>query len=70
MRPSYYREKFGIEVMESFASELAWLLDEGFAEIGDDKIELTRDGLLQVDRLLHEFFLPHIAATVTPRTGS
>jgi oxygen-independent coproporphyrinogen-3 oxidase len=32
---------------------------EGFAVLGDDSITLTRDGLLQVDRLLHDFFMPH-----------
>ena len=33
--------------------------DEGFITLGPDEIRYTRDGLLQVDRLLHEFFLPH-----------
>ncbi len=37
--------------------------DEGFATLGPDEIRLTRDGLLQVDRLLHEFFLPHHRTT-------
>jgi coproporphyrinogen III oxidase-like Fe-S oxidoreductase len=59
VRLSHYLQKFGVDVKEKFGAELAWLVGEGFAEIGGDEIKLTRDGLLQVDRLLHEFFLPH-----------
>ncbi len=58
-RPSYYRAKFGEDVLTRFAPQLQWMQQEGFATLGDDEIRLTRDGLLQVDRLLHEFFLPH-----------
>ena len=57
--PSYYQKKFGEDVLKRFGPQLHWMRDEGFAKLGEDKIELTRDGLLQVDRLLHEFFLPH-----------
>jgi len=32
--------------------------DWGFPSIVGDQIALNREGLLQVDRLLHEFFLP------------
>ena len=45
--------------MKRFSTQLHWMQDEGFVKLSEDKIELTRDGLLQVDRLLHEFFLPH-----------
>jgi oxygen-independent coproporphyrinogen-3 oxidase len=58
-RPSYYQKKFGEDVTKRFAPQLHWMQEEGFMKLGDDRIELTRDGLLQVDRLLHEFFLPH-----------
>jgi oxygen-independent coproporphyrinogen-3 oxidase len=58
-RPIYYQNKFGEDVTKRFAPQLHWMQEEGFMKLGDDKIELTRDGLLQVDRLLHEFFLPH-----------
>jgi oxygen-independent coproporphyrinogen-3 oxidase len=34
------------------------LKDWGFLTIEGDWIVLNREGLLQVDRLLHEFFLP------------
>ena len=31
---------------------------QGFLSIEGDWLRLTREGLLQVDRLVHEFFLP------------
>jgi oxygen-independent coproporphyrinogen-3 oxidase len=34
------------------------LKHEGFLTNGGDRIGVTRDGLLQIDRLLHTFFLP------------
>jgi hypothetical protein len=33
-------------------------LASGFGSVDGDSISLTRDGLMQVDRLLHDFFLP------------
>jgi oxygen-independent coproporphyrinogen-3 oxidase len=57
--PSYYRAKFGIDPLVQFQPQLEYLQQEGFATVGDDVVELTRDGLLQVDRLLHSFFLSH-----------
>ncbi|WP_038168286.1 coproporphyrinogen-III oxidase family protein [Verrucomicrobium sp. BvORR106] len=59
VKPSYYQTKFGEDVLTRFAPQLGWMQDEGFAVLAPDEIRLTRDGLLQVDRLLHEFFLPH-----------
>ncbi|HCN79276.1 MAG TPA: coproporphyrinogen III oxidase [Verrucomicrobiales bacterium] len=55
---AYYQEKFGVNPRRFFAQQLEWLAHEGFASLDDDSITLTRDGLLQVDRLLHDFFLP------------
>jgi oxygen-independent coproporphyrinogen-3 oxidase len=31
----------------------------GFVEPGRDEVRVHRHGLLQIDRLLQEFFLPH-----------
>lgn len=56
--PGYFMEKFGVDPRERFAEALQRLRDWGFAEIASDRIRLNREGLLQVDRLLHEFFLP------------
>ncbi len=55
---SYYVEKYGVDPRESFAQPLAYLQSEGFLTLAGDVITLNREGLLQVDRLLHEFFLP------------
>ncbi len=61
-RPSYYQQKFGQDVMTRFAPQIAGLVAEGFLEItGPDLVTLTRAGLLQSDRLCHEFFLPQHA---------
>ncbi len=58
VRPSYYVEKFGEDPLKRFAPQLDYMAKEGFGHVDGDKIELTREGLLQVDKLLHEFFLP------------
>jgi oxygen-independent coproporphyrinogen-3 oxidase len=55
---SYFKNKFGIDPKQQFAEPLQRLTDWGFASINGDVVQLNRDGLLQVDRLLHEFFLP------------
>ena len=55
---AYFREKFGVELTERFGPALQRLKDWGFLTIEDDQVLLNREALLQVDRLLHEFFLP------------
>ena len=57
VKPSIYQKKFGVNVMERFAKPLTYLKDEGFLSFEDDAIVVSREGLLQIDRLLHEFFL-------------
>lgn len=54
----YFKKKFGVELSERFADAIQCLKDWGFLSVDGDQIRLNRDGLLQVDRLLHEFFLP------------
>ena len=54
---NYYRDKFGVDVEEKFAEAFGAIRDEGVTIEGDD-IVLTRDALLEIDRLSHEFFLP------------
>jgi oxygen-independent coproporphyrinogen-3 oxidase len=55
---AYFQSKFGANVTQRFADPLRILTDWGYLSIKGDTISLNRDGLLQVDRLLHEFFLP------------
>jgi oxygen-independent coproporphyrinogen-3 oxidase len=54
----YFKSKFGADVEKEFATPLKTLSQWGFLTQEGDKLKLNRDGLLQVDRLLHEFFLP------------
>ena len=54
----YFQKKFGVDVRQRFAQPLRALQDWGFGKVEGDAVVLNRDGLLQVDRLLHEFFLP------------
>jgi oxygen-independent coproporphyrinogen-3 oxidase len=55
---AYFRRKFGTDVLEEFAEQFRRLADEGNVVLHDDRVEVTRDGLLQVDRLLPAFFEP------------
>jgi len=54
----HYTRKFGHDPREHFAAPLATLKDGGYLTNGGDRIGVTREGLLQIDRLLHEFFKP------------
>ena len=53
-----FARKFGADPRERFARPLATLKEQGWLENGGDRIAVTRAGLLQIDRLLHEFFKP------------
>ncbi len=53
-----YRRRFGVEITERFAEQLGRLREWGYLTIEGDRLRLNREGLLQVDRLIHEFFLP------------
>jgi oxygen-independent coproporphyrinogen-3 oxidase len=54
----YFQQKFGVDVRQRFAEPLRRIHDWGFGDVDGQTIRLNRQGLLQVDRLLHEFFLP------------
>ena len=58
VKASYFDKKFTTDVLRRFAKPLQTLQDWGFLTIEGDNINLNCEGLLQVDRLLHEFFLP------------
>ena len=55
---AYFERKFGVDIATRFAEVLARLESCGVLGRNGDWLELTRDGLLQVDRLVPEFFLP------------
>jgi oxygen-independent coproporphyrinogen-3 oxidase len=54
----YFERKFGVDVRERFHDPLSHLEEQGFLRQNAEDLRLNRSGLLQVDRLLHEFFLP------------
>jgi oxygen-independent coproporphyrinogen-3 oxidase len=55
---SYYQNKFGQNPRQFFATQLETMAAQGYGQLTDHDITLSRNGLLQVDRLLHDFFLP------------
>jgi len=55
---AYFDKKFNTNVREKFAAPIAQIAAWGYFARNDEQLELTREGLLEVDRLLHEFFLP------------
>jgi oxygen-independent coproporphyrinogen-3 oxidase len=65
VRDQYFKDKFGIRIQERFAGPVRILRDRGFLTTDADSLLLTRDGLLQVDRLLYEFFLPEHKLALT-----
>ncbi len=54
----YFRNKFGVEVVEQFACPLTRFANQGWLTIDRQAITLTRQGLLHVDRMIPAFFLP------------
>ena len=65
--PAYFVEKYGVNILERFRTQLASLRDEGYAtEVSERLVSLSRDGLLKVDVLLPRFFLPqHVGIRYT-----
>jgi oxygen-independent coproporphyrinogen III oxidase len=63
IRPAYFRDKYGVDVLQRFRPQTAALAAEGYlAEASEERVALTRAGLLRADVLLHRFFLPQHAA--------
>ncbi len=58
VRPRYFAEKFGVNLLERFAGELAALRSRDLLSWSAEEIRLSREGLMRVDELLPDFFLP------------
>jgi oxygen-independent coproporphyrinogen-3 oxidase len=58
VKPSYFLEKFGVDIESRYRAEFAEWLDQGIVEKHSDAWVLSQDALLRVDSLLHQFFLP------------
>jgi len=56
LRADYFRAKFGKDILAAFADGWGQLQNDGFLTVANDNVELTRAGLLQIDRLLPAFF--------------
>ena len=54
----YFREKFGVDIVEEWRDVWQSYQDDGMLSIEGDRIELTREGLLHADALLPAFFEP------------
>ncbi len=67
IRPSYFKDKYGVDVLDRFGGELASLASEGYVDrAADDEVSLSRAGLLRVDTLLPRFFHPeHVGIRYT-----
>jgi len=55
---AYFRNKFGIEIIQQFAEPLQLFADNDWLTFNDDTVVVTRKGLLRVDRLIPAFYLP------------
>ncbi len=58
IHPLYFKDKFNVNIAEHFKDVFARLQSQGFLHVTNRKIVLNRRGLLQIDCLLKEFFLP------------
>ncbi len=56
--PGYFRDKFGVELTETFGPAVRKLRRQGMLTLDGDAIRLTPAGLLRVDSLLPEFYEP------------
>ncbi len=54
----YFQNKFRVDVLAKFPEAIGKLRSWGTLELDGEWLRLTRSGLLQVDRLVREFFLP------------
>jgi oxygen-independent coproporphyrinogen-3 oxidase len=62
IRPAYFRDKYHVDVFDRFRAQLDRLAADGYVKTATEEvIALTREGLLRVDALLKQFFLPQHA---------
>jgi len=62
IKPGYFKEKYKVDVLDHFREGLGSLASEGYiAACDENRVALTREGLLRVDGLLKRFFRPEHA---------
>jgi oxygen-independent coproporphyrinogen-3 oxidase len=52
----YFKRKFGVEILKEFKPCFDRLTQDGYVTLQNGGAEVTRAGLLQIDRLLPDFF--------------
>ncbi len=67
VRPEYFRDKYGVDILRRFQDAIASLAHDGYVqEANEETVSLTRSGLLRVDTLLPRFFQPeHVGIRYT-----
>jgi oxygen-independent coproporphyrinogen-3 oxidase len=63
LRTDYFQRKFDADILRDFGEGFRHLQQEGYLTIGQGEVNLTRSGLLQIDRLLPTFFEPEYRGT-------
>ena len=56
IQPSYFYDKFGEDILGKFASIYEGLEDDGMLSVVNDRVQLSRRGMLRVDQLLPRFY--------------
>jgi len=59
----YFRSKFGVDITDEFKDGYRQLQDDGWLTVTPRGAELTRPGLMQIDRHLTAFFEPEHVST-------
>ena len=54
----YFQRKFGVDIQERFAASLKELGQQGLLKLDREGLRLSREGLLRIDSLLPNFYLP------------
>ena len=60
LKLGYFLDKFGVDIWDEFRTVYERLAEENLLERNDQMIKLTRQGLLEVDEFLPEFFEPEL----------
>ncbi|HEY7311984.1 MAG TPA: coproporphyrinogen-III oxidase family protein [Gemmataceae bacterium] len=63
LEAAYFQDKFGTDILQAFADGFTKLERDGHLTRSSEGVEMTRGGLLQVDRLLPIFFDPQHRGT-------
>jgi oxygen-independent coproporphyrinogen-3 oxidase len=61
--PAYFQHKFGAAILDEFGDAFKELTTSGDLTVDHGEVRMTRDGMLQVDRLLPAFFEPQYRGT-------